>query len=207
MGFAEILGKEYFGPLNERQKEYSGGIQEAGHRLISLIDDILDLSTIEAGYLELARDRVAIGDILRDIHLLITEWARKEGIAVKLELPEEIGFVTGDERRLKQVLLNLVRNAITFTPRGGEITLMAKTEGKGSLSLSVADTGPGIPPEAQARVFEPFERVNDDKGPARRGAGLGLTLVRNIVELHGGQVELASETGKGTTVTVHLPRQ
>jgi signal transduction histidine kinase len=208
MGFAEILGKEYFGPLNLRQKEYSGGIEEAGHRLISLIDDILDLSTIEAGYLELSRDTVAISDTLGDIYLLTREWARKEGINVKLDRADDMGTIIADERRIKQVLLNLVRNAITFTPQGGEITLLARFDGEG-LALGVADTGPGIPAEAQKRVFEPFERVHDETGvgPARRGAGLGLTLVKNIVELHGGHVELESEVGKGTLVTIHLPRE
>jgi signal transduction histidine kinase len=208
MGFAEILGKEYFGPLNLRQKEYSSGIEEAGHRLISLIDDILDLSTIEAGYLELSRDTVAVSNTLEDIYLLTREWARKEGVNVRLDRADDMGTIIADERRLKQVLLNLIRNAITFTPQGGEITLLARFDGEG-LALGVADTGPGIPPEAQKRVFEPFERVHDETGvgPARRGAGLGLTLVKNIVELHGGHVELESEIGKGTLVTVHLPRE
>jgi signal transduction histidine kinase len=207
MGFAEILGKEYFGPLNLRQKEYSGGIQEAGHRLISLIDDILDLSTIEAGYLELSRGAISVGDVLNDIHLLTREWARKEGITVRLDSPPDIGMAYADERRIKQVLLNLVRNAITFTPQGGEITLQARVSGN-DLAIAVTDTGPGIPEDAQKRVFEPFERVHDDGvGPARRGAGLGLTLVKNIIELHGGRVELASGAGQGTRVTIHLPRR
>ena len=212
MGFAEILSFEYFGKLNDRQKEYAGGIGEAGQRLVSLIDDILDLSTIEAGYMQLNHDNVAVGDILQGLFELTKEWARKEGLTVTLDCPANIGTIVADERRLKQVLLNLIRNAITYTPEGGKVAISAKRDAHGiekGIEISVSDTGPGIPSADQLRIFEPFERGlgegRQSTGAARTGAGLGLTLVKNIIELHGGTIRLESAEGKGTSVIIRLP--
>lgn len=207
MGFAEILGNEYFGTLTSRQKEYADGIREAGQRLVHLIDDILDLSTIEAGYMELESNNVAIRDTLQGLYTLTLEWARKEGIEAALDCPADIGAVTVDERRLKQVLLNLIRNAIAFTPPGGKIVIAARRDND-NVAISVTDTGPGIPAADQERVFEPFTRAQSEQAPGaagRGGAGLGLTLVKNIVEMHGGHVRLESAEGKGTAITVTLP--
>ncbi|MBI1259479.1 MAG: PAS domain-containing protein [Chloroflexi bacterium] len=203
MGFAEILDNEYFGALNKKQKEYTHGMQDAGERLLSLINNILDLSTIEAGYMELQHDKVSVSDILNDIYDLTAEWARKERITVKMECPKNVGSFEADERRVKQVLLNLVRNAIAFTPEKGTITMKARRT-KEHIEISVTDTGPGIAKEDQARLFEPFERSGHNRGS---GAGLGLTLVKNIIELHGGTVMLDSDLGQGTTITVTLPLQ
>ena len=206
MGFNEILDKEFFGPLNAKQKEYTAGIQEASERLTSLIDDILDLATIEAGYLTLHKDAVSIRDVLTSLLGLTTEWARKEKIEIRLECPAGIGVVEADEQRLKQVLLNLIRNAIAYTPPGGTIVLTARRK-DGFVDLGVSDTGPGIAPEDQARVFEPFERVQNGAVTKNRGVGLGLTLVRDIIEMHGGNVTMESTGGKGTTVTLKLPER
>jgi signal transduction histidine kinase len=209
MGFAEILDNEYFGKLTSKQKEYTLGIEEAGERLISLVDDILDLSTIEAGYLELDKEEFSVWKTLKALHELTCEWARKDKIEVTLECPKNIGKIVADKRRIKQVLLNLIRNAITFTPSGGIIKLSA-TKDNSNFIFSVSDTGSGIPVEDQKRIFEPFERASgslaERRGP-RGGAGLGLTLVKNIVELHGGSLGLDSEPGKGTTITVTLPKE
>lgn len=207
MGFTEILDKEFFGPLNERQKEYTGGMHEAGSRLMSLIDDILDLATIEAGYLVLKKNNVSIGDILQSIYTLTADWARKEKIEISIECSPDIGFMAADERRVKQVLLNLMRNAIAHTPQGGTITLAAGRSGN-LVELSVTDTGSGIPEGDQSRVLEPFERGAQagQSSPRNRGAGLGLTLVRNITELHGGKVLIESgPQGQGTRVVLKLP--
>lgn len=203
MGFTEILDNEYFGKLNDRQKEYTRGMHDAGDRLLSLINNILDLSTIEAGYMAFDRDNVAIYDILQNILGLTEEWARRERIDVKLSCAKNIGSIEADERRIKQVLLNLIRNAITFTPENGAITIKAKREDD-HIVISVTDTGPGIPEKDQARIFQPFERMTTG-GPGRGGAGLGLTLVKNIIELHHGTVALHSVEGKGTTFTLTLP--
>ncbi len=207
MGFAEILDKEYFGPINPKQREYTSGLQEAGSRLVSLIDNILDLSTIEAGYMAMDKDAVAIGPMLRDMEEMVRDWAGTRRITVRLDCTSDDATVIGDERRLKQVMINLIRNAIAFTPEGGTITLRAIPK-DGIITISVVDTGPGISMEDQIRIFEPFERaplkVTDGK-PDNRGAGLGLSLVRNIVGLHNGQVTMESTLGKGTTVHVALP--
>lgn len=206
MGFNEILQNEYFGPLNVKQMEYTRGTAEAGQRLIQLIDDILDLSTIEAGQLSLSNDKVIISDIMQSIYDLTREWAGKQSVIVHLDTAPGTGHIQADERRLKQVLLNLMRNAINFTPEGGHITLSAARTDKG-IHLSVKDTGSGIAAEDQQRMFEPFERAQSVQPHVQsaRGAGLGLSLVKTIIELQGGSVRLESTQGQGTTVHLMLP--
>ncbi len=206
MGFNEILEKQYFGPLNERQMEYTRDMKEASERLLGLINDILDLSTLEAGYMKLTRGDTDIPGMLSSVSSLVQGWAHKENILIALECPDDIGSIVADERRLQQAIINLIRNAITFTPAGGNITLGAKRD-KDSVIIYVADTGIGISKEDKARIFEPFQRAHTGSGKktARGGAGLGLSLVRNIIALHGGTVSLESEPGKGTTVSLHLP--
>ncbi|HPF78441.1 MAG TPA: PAS-domain containing protein [Alphaproteobacteria bacterium] len=210
MGFAEILDNQYFGDLNDKQKEYSTGIQDAGGKLVRLIDDILDLSTIEAGYLDLAMNEFNPKETLESIHELTTEWARKQKINVTLDCADNIGLLIADERRIKQVLLNLMQNAINFTPENGKITIAAKRLDD-VMEFSVSDTGIGISKADLQRVFEPFERAviehraDMSSTALSRGAGLGLSLVKNIVELHGGSVSIESEEDKGTTVKLSLP--
>ncbi len=203
VGFADILANEYFGPLNERQKEYTGGMREAGERLVALINDILDLSTIEAGYMTLDKTDVALKPMLIALQELTSAWAMNRDVQVRIDCPDDIGSVPADERRLKQVLLNLIRNAISFTPAGGTITLCAQRR-DGGVELAVRDTGTGMDAGDHDRVFEPFERAQGNAS-GQRGAGLGLTLVRNIVQLHAGSVALDSAPGKGTTVRIVLP--
>lgn len=204
MGFAEILGNQYFGNLNDRQKEYTSGIHESGERLISLIDDILDLSTIEAGYLELKKEPVAVKPLLEGLYNLTTEWARKHKLEVILSCPDNIRPISADERRLKQALLNLIRNAINFTPEGGKINISADLIGDG-VEISITDTGIGIAESDMKRIFQPFERIPTGRSDAgNAGAGLGLSLVKNIIELHGGKISITSVEGRGTTATVKL---
>lgn len=202
MGFSEILDHEYFGALNERQKEYTGGINEAGKRLLGLIDDILDLSTIEAGYMELHKEPVSVYKVLKAIYDLTQDWARKKKIEIALSCAKNIGSVPADERRLKQILLNIMSNAITFTPEGGTIHVSAKKQ-NGQMVIGITDSGDGIAAEDLERIFEPFEKTAHNK--TRNGAGLGLALVKNIIELHQGSVMIDSEEGKGTTVSLYLP--
>jgi signal transduction histidine kinase len=205
-GFAEILANNYFGELNPKQSEYTRGILDAGGRLVSLIDDILDLSTIEAGYLSLNIEDVDVADLLQDVFDLTREWAGRETITATLKCPKDIGTIRADARRLKQVLVNLIRNAISFTPGGGSITLLAES-GKENIRIAVADTGIGIRPDDQGAIFAPFQRANTtDAHGAPVGPGLGLSLVNNIVKLHGGEVNLTSRPGEGTVVTLILPR-
>lgn len=210
MGFAEILDNQYFGDLNDRQKEYSTGIRDAGGKLVKLIDDILDLSTIEAGYLDLNMSEFPVCEMLKTISTLTEDWGRKQEVTVRLECPPNIGQLTADERRIKQIMLNLIHNAINFTPNKGTITIHA-TRTADMMCLSVQDTGIGISKADLKRVFEPFERAviehrADMSATAlSRGAGLGLSLVKNIVELHGGHVKIESEEDVGTKVTLYIP--
>jgi signal transduction histidine kinase len=202
IGFAEILTKQYFGELNPRQLDYSKGILDSSHRLLSLINDILDLATIEAGYMMLENDRIDIHSLMTSMLALTGERARKQNLTLEFDCPPDLGTISADERRLKQALFNLISNAIKFTPPNGTIRLAARREGN-EVALIVADNGVGIPSEHQARVFEKFERGNPQA--RQSGAGLGLSLVKSFIELHGGRVEMVSEQGKGTTVTLFLP--
>lgn len=199
IGFAEILSNQYFGPLNSSQIEYGRGILDSSHQLMTLIDDILDLATIEAGYMELARQRVEIPEMLQAVSNLTRERARSRGLEINLRCPPQIGAIEGDERRLKQALFNLISNAIKFTPPGGAIGIGAERSGD-DLLLSVADTGIGIAPADQLRVFEKFAR-----GKRHASSGLGLSLVKSLIELHGGTVAIESALGHGTRVICRLP--
>jgi signal transduction histidine kinase len=210
MGFAEILNNQYFGKLNDKQKEYTTDIQYAGEKLVGLIDDILDLSTIEAGYLDLHMTSFDVKNTLSGLFDICQQWAQKENIKTSLDCPDDIGNLIADERRLKQILLNLLHNAIGFTPEKGEINLIARRDDH-YFHFTVSDTGIGISQQDLERVFEPFERIISEQradmsaNALSRGAGLGLSLVKNIAELHGGKVEITSEQNQGTTVTVSLP--
>jgi len=203
IGFSEILHQQYFGPLNERQIDYSQGIMDASQQLLNLINDILDIATIEAGYLQLELAPLSVGALLDDMVSFAAERARNRGLTLDLDCPKDIGEVVGDQRRLKQAIYNLVSNAIKFTGQGGTIRLSARRE-NGELRITVADNGVGIAAQDQAQVFEKFTRI----GGQRQGSGgLGLSLVKSLVELHGGRVELASKQGEGTRVTCFLPER
>jgi signal transduction histidine kinase len=199
IGFAEILNNQYFGDLNDRQLDYSRGILASSHQLLKLINDILDLATIEAGYMRLETARVEVREMLEAVLSLTRERARSRDLKLELHCPSDIGVIEADERRAKQALFNLVSNSIKFTPPGGEITIGAARR-DGELLLTVADTGIGIPRSDQARVFEKFER-----GTRQSGAGLGLALVKSLIELHGGTVVIESATGWGTRIICRLP--
>lgn len=202
MGFAEVLEKQYFGVLNARQLEYATGMTQAGEKLIALINDILDLSTIDAGYLALQIRPLDIHPMVKNLHGLMFDWARKQQILLVLECPKTIGSMDADERRLKQVLLNLITNAIKFTPENGRITLRVERMEK-QMAFHVIDTGIGISQEDQEKIFSPFVQLQPNHRHV--GAGLGLSLVKSIVDLHGGEVKLKSEVGRGTQITCLIP--
>jgi signal transduction histidine kinase len=203
IGFTEILSNGYFGQLNGRQVEYTGGILEASQRLSALINDILDLSMIEAGQIELDLARFDVQNMMDAIVGLTHEHVRKHNLRLDVRCAPDVGELVGDERRLKQALYNLISNAMNFTPPGGVISVEADRSGH-EMRLQVTDTGTGIENAEQKRVFDPFERGRtSDHRPA--GAGLGLTLVKRFVEMHGGRVELTSAPGIGTTVRCYVP--
>jgi signal transduction histidine kinase len=168
---------------------------------LSLINDILDLATIEAGYMEIDRSPVDIHALMSGVMTFARERARAQGLRLEFDCPADIGTVPGDERRLKQAIFNLVSNALKFTPEGGTVTLAARREGD-RVALVVSDTGVGVAQEDQQRIFEKFERGNTQA--RQSGAGLGLSLVKSLIELHGGSVELQSRPGHGTIVTCWL---
>ena len=199
IGFAEILNNQYFGDLNERQLDYSRGILASAHQLLALINDILDLATIEAGYMQLETARIEVREMLEAVVNLTRERARSRELSLELNCPPDVGVIEADERRIKQALFNLVSNSIKFTPPGGDITIEA-ARGEDELLLTVADTGIGISQSEHARVFEKFER-----GKRQSGAGLGLALVKSLVELHGGTVAIESTIGWGTRVICRIP--
>ncbi len=204
MGFAEMLNQQYFGKLNERQLEYTNSMLEAGQRLVSLINDILDLSTIEAGFLKLYPTDVNLRELLERVAGLTGEWALKQKLEISVVCEDPKLTITADERRLKQVLLNLISNAFNYSPQGGKVTVSAVATGD-FVTIGVRDTGMGIPAEEITHIFTPFDKIASRKAQRRSGAGLGLTLVKNIVELHGGAVKVESREGQGTLVTCRLP--
>ncbi len=202
VGFTEILDNRYFGELTERQAEYVECILQASTHLMTLIDDILDLATIEADYMELDIQPVGIRELLDNLIEVAQERANQAGLKTEIDCPDDIGTVAADAIRLRQAMFNLVSNAIQFTPAGGVITLSARRTDREML-LTVSDTGIGIAPEDQARVFERFERAHPNARES--GTGLGLALVKSLIELHGGTVELDSEPGRGTSAICRLP--
>ncbi len=204
MGFNEMMAQEFFGSLNQKQKEYTRDIHDASERLLNLINDILDLSTIEAGQMGLDIHSVSVKSMMESVMMLVTDWARQRAIEVSLVCPANIGKVEMDERRIKQAVINLVRNAIAHSPEGSEITLKVARKGD-MVSISVSDQGVGIPQSEQERVLQPFERI--DGSQAQRGAGLGLSLVKNIVDLHEGSFEMHSTVGQGTEVSIIVPKK
>lgn len=209
IGFSEMLSAEYFGKLNKRQHEYARGITEAGQGLQTLISDILDLAAIEAGQMTLELDTVDIHPMLSGVLGLMRERVRERKLSLDFDCPLDIGWVVADGRRLRQVLFNLIGNAVKDSPAGGKMTVAARRR-PGEIAFTIADSGPGMTEEEQARVFggslyrRRFEVVPaTGGGPA--AAGLGLALVERFVYLHGGRVEVDSTPGIGTTVTVRLP--
>ncbi|USG61333.1 PAS-domain containing protein [Sneathiella marina] len=202
IGFAEILVKEFFGPLNEKQAEYGQGIVNSSNHLLLLINDILDMANIQAGQIELEKHPVDLSAILANVVTMVHERAKKRDLAVETIISEDLGMVDVDERRIKQVVFNLFSNAIKFTPKNGEIKLIAEKTAE-EYVLTVSDTGKGIAKELQGQIFDRFSKGDTTRQNA--GAGLGLALVKSFVEMHGGHVELISEENVGTSVSCYLP--
>jgi signal transduction histidine kinase len=192
-----------FGEVNEKQTEYLQDILESGRHLLSLINDILDLSKIEAGRMELDLTDFDLPLAIQNALILVRERASRRGVALHQSIEEGIGDVRADERKIKQVLLNLLSNAIKFTPEGGRIEVRA-TPMDGMVEIAVSDTGVGIAPEDQEAVFEQFRQVGAG-AVKQEGTGLGLTLCRNFVELHGGRIRLQSQLDVGSTITFTIP--
>jgi signal transduction histidine kinase len=203
IGFSEVLSEGMFGELNEKQREYSQDIHASGQHLLSLINDILDLSKIEAGRMELEVTEFHLPTAIENALTLVRERAGRRGIALETHIDERLGHIEADERKIRQVVLNLLSNAIKFTAEGGRIEVTARPS-DGSIEVSVADTGTGIAPEDQEAIFEEFRQVGRSDKKAE-GTGLGLTLCWKFIELHGGKIWVKSELGAGSTFTFTLP--
>lgn len=203
-GFAEILVEQYFGALNERQMDYTATIKTESEKLSRLINNVLDLATIEAGRMTLDLQSVVVADILNDAKAMTAEWARQQALEILIDCPSTMGSFEGDEQRVKQVLFNLISNAIKYTPAGGHIALAAWPQDEWVV-ISVLDTGVGIPEDDRERIFGKFERANAHL--RQGGAGLGLSLVKSFVELHGGHVEIFSDATDGTRISCFFPRK
>jgi signal transduction histidine kinase len=206
IGFSEVLGERMFGDLNEKQAEYTEDILSSGRHLLSLINEILDLSKVEAGRMELELATFDLPLAIDNARTFVRERATKHGINLDVTVDERLGDFVGDERKIKQILLNLLSNAVKFTPEGGRIGINAR-QADGSVEISVSDTGIGISPEDQTKIFEEFRQVGGDYAHKREGTGLGLTLAKKFVELHGGNIWVESEVGKGSTFSFSLPER
>jgi signal transduction histidine kinase len=203
IGFSQVLRQRLFGPINEKQEEYLDDILSSGHHLLSLINDVLDLSKVEAGQVELEMATFSLREAVERGVVMVRESATEHSVRLSLELAPGVDLVTGDERRLRQVIFNLLSNAVKFTPEDGSV-IVATSQVNGEVRVSVTDTGPGIAPEDRERIFEEFQQT--DVGLQQsEGTGLGLALSKRLVELHGGRIWVESEAGRGSRFVFTLP--
>ena len=204
IGFSQVMENQMFGPIGaEKYVEYSRDIFKSGQFLLDVISDILDMSKIEAGRLQLELQRTSIPDIIEETIKLVEERAKEGKVTIKRDVPKMLD-AQADKRALKQILINLTSNAVKFTPEGGQVT-MTVTARDGAAVIAIADTGIGIPPRDIEKLGRPFEQVENQFTKSKGGSGLGLAISRSLVELHGGSLAITSEIGKGTTVIVTLP--
>ncbi len=205
IGFSDMMVSQCLGPLgNLRYREYSADIHDSGLQLLRLIDDLLDLSRIDAGKTELYENEFSLGDVADEACRMVELGAQKSGLEIRNEIPPDLCHIFADERRVKQIVLNLLSNAIKFTPPGGRVIVRAAQSAEG-LVLEVADTGIGIAEADLPKVLERFGRVDNEYSRKTTGTGLGLPLVKTLIELHGGSISLASTLGAGTTVSIVFP--
>ena len=204
IGFSEVLQERLFGDVNDKQADYLADIHSSGKHLLGLINDILDLSKVEAGRMELDVTTFDVAPALANAMTLVRERAQRHNINLRMEVAPDLGEATADERKMKQILVNLLTNAVKFTPDGGSVDVTARRD-PDELVIAVRDTGIGIAPEDQEAVFEEFRQVGRHYTNKQEGTGLGLTLTRRFVELHGGRIWVESEPGKGSTFTFTIP--
>ena len=210
IGFSEVLSEQMFGEVNDKQLEYLQDIHSSGQHLLSLINDILDLSKIEAGRMELELANFDLGMLLDNSMTLVRERASRSGLTLVLDLGDGIEDWVADQRKVKQVVINLLSNAVKFTPGGGKVTLRARhidNANGHAVELAVIDTGVGIAPDQQALVFEEFRQASGDYLRKAEGTGLGLALAKRFVELHGGAIRVDSTPGQGSTFAFTLPQR
>jgi signal transduction histidine kinase len=205
IGFSEVIAVALFGPVSARYQDYATDVYSSGQHLLEIINDILDLSKVEAGKLELQETTVSLSRLFEACRRMMKERAESAGVTLEVR-PTELA-VRGDELRLKQVLLNLLSNSIKFTSREGQVVLAASLTAAGEIAIAVADTGIGMRPADIPRALEPFGQVDGPLMGTREGTGLGLPLSVRLTELHRGRLSIESAPGQGTTVTITLPAE
>jgi signal transduction histidine kinase len=208
IGFSEMLQDQIFGGLNDTQLRHVGHVVDGGRHLLHVINDILDLTKVESGKIELQLSCLDLSDLMNQAVSMIRETALRQAIEIESSVSDELleARITADEVKLKQILCNLLSNAVKFTPEGGRVVSRAWKRGR-EIVISVSDTGIGLKPEDSERVFAAFEQVDSSLGRRYHGTGLGLCLTRTLVELHGGRIWVESEgEGKGSTFTVAIPQ-
>jgi signal transduction histidine kinase len=206
IGFSQVLREGMVGEVNPKQAEYLDDILSSGNHLLSLINDVLDLSKVEAGQVELELAPFSLQEALERGVVMVRERATRDGVTLTLAPAAERELVPGDERRVRQVIFNLLSNAVKFTPAGGKVTLRARRL-ENAVEIAVVDTGVGIAPDQQALVFEEFRQAGGDYLRKSEGTGLGLSLAKRFVELHGGTMRVESELGRGSTFAFVLPER
>lgn len=207
IGFSDLILSELYGPLgSERYRAYLQDIRGSGHLLLNLLNDILDLSKVEAGMMELTERAVALPDLLQDCLRMLEARARMAQVDLRLELPADLPLLRCDERRLRQIAINLLSNAVKYNQPGGQVLLKVRQREDGGLDLEATDNGIGLSEQDAARVFQPFVQIQaEDSDAPSEGVGLGLPLCRELMEMHGGRVVLDSRLGEGTRVTASFP--
>ena len=204
-GFSEIMAGEMFGPLGDaKYKGYAADILKSGQHLLSLINDVLDMAKIEAGKLTLHYETVSLKEVVEDAARLMRGKVQDAGLNLLVDAPD-LPDIEADYRGMKQVVLNLISNAVKFTPDGGHIVVALSRESDDRLRVAVTDTGIGIAAEDLGRLARPFEQVEGQHSKTTQGTGLGLALTKSLIELHGGALSIESEPGRGTTVSFDLP--
>jgi signal transduction histidine kinase len=208
LGFSEIIKEGLFGPAgNPRYREYAADIHCSGLHLVQLIDDLLDLAKIESGRVELAPEPIDLPDQIADCLRLVGERASNHGLRLEQRLADDLPRLSADRRALRQMLFNLLSNAVKFTPAGGCVTVWAEPRTDGGLTVAVADSGIGIAEDDRERLFLPFARTAEAEHRQIEGTGLGLVLVKALMERHGGSVSLSSAHGRGSTFALIFPAE
>jgi signal transduction histidine kinase len=206
IGFSSIMQQGMFGPLSEKYAEYAGMVCDSGTHLLAIINDILDLAKAESNQLELREEDIDIARVIALSSTIVREMAEKAGVNYDVTMVDVLPRVRADSAKLRQILINLLGNAVKFTPSGGNVSLSAEATPDGGLQFRIADTGIGIPEDMMDVAMAPFGQVDSRLARKYEGTGLGLPLTKRLVEMHGGTFDLSSEPGRGTVATVRLPK-